>query len=437
MKLEEAKRYLLERARELELELEIVASEERELSLEAHGGKLADLTQAERGGLGLRVVISGKTGYASTEERSREALEWALQEARENALLQSGNDGFLPSGGALGDKDLISEGLSAPLEAKAEAALGLEHALRRDPRLAHVMFARYQERESRVSLASTQGVSGGYRGGYAALMSSFVMKEGESLKQGWDAAVEKEFHALEPGKTAQRMLEQTGRLLGARPLKTGRYLAYFEPKAMAQLLSVFAFMVNGKALVEGKSRLQDKLGARVASELVTLRDDPTLPQGLGSRPFDSEGAPARAVTIIERGVLRSFLHNSATARRSGQANTGHAARSYRGTLGVGTSNFFLQAGSGLNPRTGVKVTQLSGLHAGANPISGDFSVQALGLYLEDGEVAYPVENFVVSGNLLELLENVSAVGDDFEWLPYGGIIGTPTAEVQGLSFAGA
>lgn len=437
MTYDEARRYLLKRARELGLDCEIIADETRELTLEAFGGKLSGITQAKRGGLGLRVVVQGKTGYASTEERSVSALEWAVQEAKENAELQSGGAGFLPKGRALGEKDLISEGLSAPVDEKARQALALEAELRSDPRLNQVMLARYSERESEFSLASTQGASGGYRNGYAALMASFVMKDGESLKQGWDADLEKDFHLLEPGKTALKMLTDTGRLLNARPLKTGRYTAYLEPKAFAQLLGVFAFMVNGKNLVDGKSRLAGKLGQSVASELVTLVDDPTLPQGLSSHPFDSEGTPAEAVTIVEKGVFKSFLHNSATAFESGQKNTGHAARSYRGTLGVGTSNFFLEPGAGVTLERGVTVTGLSGVHAGANPISGDFSLQALGLLVEGGEIAHPVENFVVSGNLLELLKNISAVGETLEWLPYGGIFGAPLVEVQGLSFAGA
>lgn len=437
MTLDEARRYLLRRAEELGLAAEIVADEERELTLAAHGGQLAELTSAERGGLGLRVVVDGKTGYASTEERSPGALEWALVEARENALLQGDQAGFLPQGRALGERDLIGEGLSAPLEEKAQRALELEAQLRRDPRLDQVMLSRYSERETRFALASTQGASGGYRNGYSALMASFVMREGESLKQGWDARLEKEFHLLEPGKTALEMLEKTGRLLGAKPLTTGRYTAYFEPQAFAQLLGVFAFMVSGKTLVDGKSRLEGKLGQRVASELVTLLDDPTLPDGLASRPFDSEGTPAERVALVEKGVFKSFLHNSATARKSGQPNTGHAQRGYRTTLAVGTSNFFIEPGSSLKREHGVVVTGMMGVHAGANPISGDFSLQGLGLYVEGGEVAYPVENFVVSGNLLELLSRVVAVGADFEWVPSGGIIGAPTVAVEALSFAGA
>ena len=138
------------------------------------------------------------------------------------------------------------------------------------------------------------------------------------------------------------------------------------------------------------------------------------------------GLRARAVTLIERGVLRSFLHNSYTARKAGHENTGHASRSYRSTLGVGFSNLSLQTGEGVDLVDGVLVTDLLGLHAGANPITGDLSLQAFGIKIE-GDERYPVENFVISGNLFELLKRVSAVGDESEWHFAAGAIRRPHA----------
>ncbi len=437
MSFDEAKRYLLARARELGLELEVLATETRELTLAAFEGALNESTQATQGGLGLRVVVGGKVGYASTEERSEEALEWALREAKENAELQSDSRGFLPEGQALGKRDLLSEGLSAPVEKKVRAALAFEAGLRQDPRLKQVTLARYTEREMQVALASTRGADGGYRTGMAALLGWFVMQEGESLKEGMDYAVKREFHALEPGTTAQEALARAARHLGATPLKTGKYTAYFEPRAFAQLLQVFLFMVNGKAVMEGKSRLGDKLGTAVAAPLVTLRDDPTLPEGLASRPFDSEGTPAQPVTLIDKGVLKSFLHNSETAAALGQPNTGHASRSYKGTLGIEATNVYLEPGSGIALKGGVVVTDLMGVHAGANPISGDVSLQAFGLLVENGEVRGPVDNFALSGNLLELLARISALGETLEWEYQGAYIGTPMVEIPEVSFAGS
>ncbi|GAB5601501.1 TldD/PmbA family protein [Thermus sp. FJN-A] len=436
MTLEEAKAYVLMRARELGVEAELLFGEERELSLWAREGRLEEIKEARQRGLGLRVVAEGRVGYAYTEELSPEGLDWALAEARENALL-SAKEGALPPGQALGSHDLLGEGLSAPLERKEEAALALEEAIRQDPRVKSVLMGGYLERESRVALASTQGAEGSFRTGFAALMGSFVMAQGGSVKQGWDLKGGKEFHALEPGRTALEFRERTGRLLGAKPLKTGRYRAYLEPRAMAMLLSVFAQALSGKNALEGKSRLLGRLGERIASPLVTLVDDPTLEKGLFSRPFDAEGTPTGRTVVVEKGVFQTFLHNSETARALGHQNTGHAARAYRGVLGVGPTNLYLVPLGNLTLTQGVVVTEFMGLHAGANPVSLDFSLQALGLWVEEGEVRHAVENFAVSGNLLELLQGVEAVGDDLDWLLGDAAYGSPTVAVAELSFAGA
>jgi PmbA protein len=433
---DDAKRYLLARAEERGVELEVLATETRELTVEAFDGDLTQIVDASQGGVGLRVVVGGRTGYASSEERDEAALDWALDEAIENAELQADSDGFLPQGQALGRHDLLGEGLSAPLAEKAERALELERLLRADERVLQVPATRYIERELTGVLGSTAGADGGYRNGISGLLTTMVMQQGESLKQGSKLAFEKEFHALDPGRTAIEALERTGRLLGAKALETGRYRAYLEPAVVAQLLGLITFALSGRSLIENKTPFAERLGERVASETITLRDDPTHPDGLASRPFDSEGAPAREATLIEGGVLRSFLHNSRTAARSGQPNTGHARRGYKGTLGVGPSNLILDPGAGVTMDTGILVVRLMGLHAGANPISGDFSLQALGLRVDGGEVGEPVENFAMSGNLYEMLHDVVAVGDTLEWTFTGASTATPLIEVGELSFGG-
>ncbi|WP_337844293.1 TldD/PmbA family protein [Thermus sp.] len=433
---EEAKRYLLSRAKALGVEAELLFQEERELSLRARNGALEEIKEARQRGVGLRVVAEDRVGYAYTEELSPRALDWALEEARENALL-SGKVGSLPGGGPLGSHDLLGEGLSAPLEAKKAKALALEGALREDPRVRAVLMGGYTEREAQVLLANTGGLEGTYRTGLAALMGSFVMAEGESVKQGWDFRPGREFHALEPGRTALEFREKTARLLNAKPLRTGRYRAYLEPKAMASLLFVFAQALSGKNALEGKSRLLGRLGERIASPLVTLVDDPLLEGGLLPRPFDDEGTPARRTVVVEKGVFKTFLHNRETAQALGQENTGHGARNYRGVLGVAPSNLYLEPLGNLTLEKGVLIAEFMGLHAGANPVSLDFSLQALGLWVEEGEARYAVENFAVSGNLLDLLEGVEGVGADLDWLLGGSAFGSPTVAVAELSFAGA
>ncbi len=437
MTFESAKDFLLRRARERGVDAEVLGTSQRELTLGAAEGRVEEISHAVRGGVGVRVVDDGRVGYASSEALDETSLEWMLDEAVENAALQTRGGAVLLEGGALGRHDLIGEGLSAAVEAKADAVVSLERSLRADERVDALAFARYAESETEAVLGSTRGADGGYRNGYSVLMAGPVMKRGESVKQGWDIDLAKEFHALDPSRTSQTILERVGRHLGARPLPTGRLPAVFEPEVTAAVLQLLVVSLSGKTVAEGKSRLAQRLGERIASEQVTLVDDPTLTHGLASRPFDAEGTPARRTPVIERGVLRSFLHNSDTARRTGQTNTGHAARSYASTLGVSISNLLLEPGAGVTLDDGVIVTDVMGVHAGANPISGDVSVQGHGLRVEGGET-YPVDNFAIAFNLFRLLEQVEAVGDDLTWRPGGGgIVGAVSLQVDALSFAGS
>ena len=437
MTLQEAQTYLLERARERGVELEVLSSGSRELTLRAREEQLEEITAAERGGLGVRVVAGGRTGYAYSEELTPEALDWMLDEAVENAKLQSETDGFLPAGRPMGRHDLLGEGLSAPLEEKKQMALELERVSKRDPRVQQISGAVYSEREYETELSSTRGAAGGFRSGYAYVMASAVMAEGTSVKQGWEVKVAREIAALDPASTAQEFLRKTGRLLGARELKSGRYTAYFEPEAFLALLAPFISLWSGKWVLEGKSRLADKLGQQVASPVFTLYDDPDHPEGLGNAPFDAEGTPTRKVHLLREGVVESFMHNTYTARKLGHEPSGHAARSYKGVLDVAPHNLIVAPGAGVRLEDGVLVTDLMGVHAGAKPISGDFSLQALGLKIEGGEAAYPVENFTISGNFFELLERVVAVGSELEWSVLYLAGASPTVEVAEVAFAGS
>ncbi len=438
MTFEMAKDFLLRRARERGVEAEVLGTSERELTLAANGGRVDEITHARRGGVGVRVVDDGRVGYASSEALDATSLEWVLDEAIENAGLQPAGEAALVPGRPLGRHDLLGEGLSAELEAKSQAIVTLETSLRDDPRVDAVFVARYSEAESEAVLGSTTGADGGYRNGYSYLMAMPVMKQGDSIKQGADVDIAKEFHQLDPTRTSQSILDRVGRHLGATPLATGRYRAVFEPEVTTVIVQLLLMSLSGKAVAEGKSRLAGRLGERIASERLSLVDDPTLERGLASRPFDVEGTPAQRTVLIEQGVLRSFLHNSDTARRTGQANTGNAARSYASTLGVSASNVLIEAGDGTELADGLIVTDLMGVHAGANPITGDVSVQGLGLRVEGGEER-PVENFAVAFNLFRLLEQIEAIGTDLVWRPGlgGSIIGARSLQLDALSFAGA
>lgn len=438
MSVGESKRWLLAEAAKRGVDLEVLSSTQRNLFVDAKDGQPSDVSLSTRGGLGLRVVADGRVGYASTEDLSPESLGWALSEAIENAALQDPGSAALPAGRQLGRHDLLDEGLSAPLASKVEAATTLETQVTADPRVQSMQYARYTEVQGEVEIGSTTGTDGGYRTGAAVLLAGLVMREGESVKQGFEVDVKREFHQLDPGRTALEAVTKLGRQLGAKPLKTGRRRAVLEPAVVASLLQLLAYALSGKTLAEGKSRLADKLGQKIASEAVTLVDDATLEDGLASRPFDAEGTPSQRLTVIDEGVFRSFLHNSSTAARTSQQTTGHASRTYRSTMAVAPSNVLLLPGAGVSLDSGVIVTDLMGVHAGANPISGDVSVQAMGLELHDGEQR-PVDDFAISFNLFELLKRIEEVGDDPTWRSSGGETAylVPSLAVADLSFAGS
>ena len=399
MTFEEAKTYLLEKATKQKIEAEILATETRELSLKAFEGKLEDITSAVMGGIGVRVETGGKIGYASSEERSSEALDWMLQEAIENASLQTTSDGFIPPGTALGRQDLPDEGLSGDLEQKRAMPLEVEKIIRQDKRTDQVDSTQYSEFDSEVLVASTKGSSGGYRTGAAYVGGNVIMTDGKVKKSGWEYKAKREVNKLEPGQTALELIEKTARHLGAKPLKTGKYRAYFEPQAFMGLMRVFGEMLSAQNVLEGQSKLANRLGEKIGSDFVTFIDDPMHPEGLGSQPFDAEGTKSQRLVLVEKGILKSYIHNSYTAKKLGMKNTAHASRYYNSVLNVDFSNLFLEPGSGIGMKDGIIITDLSGLHAGANSISGEFSVQALGLKVEGGESVHAVENFAIAGGV--------------------------------------
>ncbi len=437
MTIDEATGYVLARAQERGVAAEVLGEQSRKFSARAWHGRLDQSTQARQGGIGVRVVVEGRVGHAYCEELAPAALDWMLTEAVDNAALQQDATGFLPVGKDVGRHDLLGNGLAASLEAKTQTALGFEATMREDRRVKEVFSATYTEVEREVTLRSSTGAVGSYRRGVAGIVGGVVMQEGTSRKQGWESDWVTELQALDPGRTALKVTEGTGRHLGARPLQTGRYRAYFEPKAFTDLLGAFWPMWSGKMVVEGKSPFRGRMGEACAAALVTVVDDPGLPGGLARRPFDVEGTTGHRVALIDRGVLSGFLTNSETARALGLENTGHAARSYRSILGVAPSNCYISTGEGIAMHQGVLVTELMGIHAGTNPLNGDFSVQAFGLWMVDGVSAYPVEDFTVAGNFLTLLLTITGIGTSLIWnYANGSAFGSPVVEVAELSFAG-
>jgi PmbA protein len=262
-------------------------------------------------------------------------------------------------------------------------------------------------------------------------------------KFAWDFS--REFETLDPQRTALESVRKSLDLLGAKPAQSGTYPVVIENECLAELLGTFSSLFNAKMVQEGKSPLAGKLGQQIASGHVTLHDDATRPGGLASRPFDAEGYPSHPITLIEHGKLVAFLHNSETAARAGQESTGHAGRyGYQTTLTVAPSNMYLEPGDFLSEslrakiENGLFLTGVTGTHAGANPYTGEFSLEAEGFWIEAGKLTHPLEVFTVAGNILELLMNIESVGDDLKFGPPNGLgaFGCPSVLVTSLAIGG-
>ncbi|MBU6430559.1 MAG: TldD/PmbA family protein, partial [Cyanobacteria bacterium REEB65] len=309
-----------------------------------------------------------------------------------------------------------------------------------DPRVKAVTGATYSDRSGFVRVASTKGLDRSYRASAIwAGVQPLLLEEGQHKNYGLLRAA-RGFAELDPAWMAREAVRRCVEKLGAREIQGGDLPVVFAPEAFAALLGTFAAIFSAEVAQEGKSLLRAKRSKRVAANGFTLIDDPLEPGGFGSRPFDDEGCPSRPFVLIGDGIFHGFLHNTSTARREGTITTGHATRGgYAGTMRVGTTNLVVKPGVARRedllasaPRV-VEVTEVTGLHAGANTISGDFSLQAQGFLHEAGERT-PIHLFTVSGNFYDALEAIRVVGKDVEALPSG--IRTPSILVDRLAIAG-
>ena len=227
------------------------------------------------------------------------------------------------------------------------------------------------------------------------------------------------------------------RRIGARKVPTARVPIVFDQQTSRQLLGEIFDAVTGDAVYRSASFLAGKLGEQIAGKNITIVDDGTIPGGFGTSPFDGEGVPTRRTTVIENGVLKSYLLNTYTAKKLGLETTGNASRGLAGNPGVGSGNFFLQPGAKSAEQIirdvsdGLYVTEFLGF--GVNLVTGDFSRGATGLWIKNGELTFPVEEITVAGNLKDMLNNIAEIGSDLEWRSS---VACPTLRIEGMTVAG-
>ncbi len=433
----------VEAARDQEA-VEAYAEEARRTEVTAYKGEVEGLTFAESRGVGVRLIAADRLGYAYAADPSIDEVRAAVARARENAELAT-EDEFNTLPPAVPFEPISSlfrqDQAVIATERKVSVALDLEHlAVSADPRVSKVDQAGYGDAVSRVAIASTAGVSAEYgRTDCWAVVSALAEQDGET-QSGWSFRVARELSELDWGSVAQEAVERSARLLGAVKPASGRVPVVLDPFAGSSFLGILAGALSAESVQKQRSLFAGLLGEEVSSPLMTLVDDGRNLDGPAAAPFDDEGVPTGRTELIAHGTLMAFLHNAYTAMRGGTDSTGNATRGgYRTPPGVGTTNFFVQPGLTpvsdilLRAQGGVLIQDVSGVHSGANPISGEFSVGATGLRIVDGELREPLREMTVASTVPQMLKGIAAVGDDLRFFT---AVGVPTILIGEMTVAG-
>ncbi len=424
---------------------ECTISEGEEFSASVRMRELENLKEAGARGLGVRVLVGQRTGSAYTSDLTQDGIALMIQSAMNLAEITSDDPhAGLPEAAELGklDGDLglycpDIETLETPFKIE-QARLAEQAALEADVRISTSEGASFDSYIGARYFANSRGFSGGYRSSTCSLSVSPIAKDGEGMERDYWYSLARSYAKLEtPEYIGRKAAERALRRLGARKVATQKVPVVFDPRVSRSLLDHIFDAIEGETIYRKSSFLVDKIGEKIASENLTVIDDGTIPGLFGTSPFDDEGVPSRRTVVIERGILKNYLLNCYTARKLGLKTTGNASRGITGNAGVGHGNFFAEPGTQASQaiissiKSGLYVTELMGF--GVNIVTGDYSRGAAGLWIENGELAYPVHEVTIAGTLNEMLLGLEAIGSDLE---FRGSIAAPTMLINEMTISG-
>lgn len=417
--------------------------EEESFRARSTEGEINEFQNHTARGLGFRGLKNGHMGYASTEAFDDEAVAQLVKGVVESAeLCEDDDEAFLYEGGDEVPELCLCGDTSASITEKLRRIAEMEKAVKGfDSRVEKAARNVLSTGRATVRIVNSYGMDRSYTEDLCVLYGQATAREGERVATGAYGAAYRDFEKLDASSLGTEIARRAIAGLNAKSLPSGRYRVVLNNETMVDLLSTFSGIFSAENAQKGLSLLKGKLGEAVAAFCVTVVDDPLLLAGTGARPFDDEGVASKAHTVIENGVFRTFLHNLKTARKDGVQTTGNASKAgYASPVRVAPSNLYLQAGEQSFDKLlasvgqGVVITEVSGLHAGANPVSGDFSLLSKGYVIEDGKRGQSVEQITVAGNIYEILKNARSMADDLIF-PMGSI-GSPSVDVGELSISG-
>ena len=410
-------------------ELEAYVGRSSDTQVRVYGGEVEQLAVADSQGVGVRVVRDGRQGFAYCGTFDADALAETVAEARDNAAFAEPDPAAglpTPDGVDPVDLDLWRPSLAdVPTADKVALALELERAvLAADARVTGIESCDYADSRAEAAIVTTTGIRRTSRETGCELVAYSLAADGDETQTGFGFSLGRAFDELDVEVAARDAADRAVRMLGATKPPSGRLTIVLDPWVTAQLVGIVAGTLGAEEVVKGRSLFADRVGEQVASPLLTVVEDPTDPRSWGATPVDAEGLATRRVPLIDEGVLQGFVHSTWTARRMGTASTGSAVRGgFKSTPGAGCRAVAPAPGTAAaadliaGVDDGVLVQEVSGLHSGVNPVSGDLSTGAEGLRIRRGRVAEPLREFTIASTLQRLLHDIQAVGADLTWLP--------------------
>jgi PmbA protein len=425
---------------------DVVVAEGDSLMVGVRLGGVEKVQRARAKHLGLRTFVGERSAVLSTADFSRASLEQLAGDAVALARVTAA-DPFsgLPDPAELAtavpELSLYDPAIATvtPEQATEWCKEGEAAAMQADSRITNSEGAEFDAGSHVVVYAASNGFSGSFHSSSCSLTVVPIASQNGTMERDHWYSVQRRLDALDAPEEIGRIAAQRAlRRLGARQIQTREVPVVFDPDMAASLLRHLAGAISGNALYKGMSFLTGKLGETIAPPFITVYDDGTMPGALGSKPFDGEGLPTRRTPVVEAGVLASYLFDTYSARKLKSRSTGNAARSIADSPHVSPTNLFLVAGDATpddiigSVSSGLYVTELMGF--GVNPTTGDYSRGASGLWIENGQLAYPVSEITIAGNLLQMFQDIEVVGSD---LVLRHSIAAPTIKIAKLTVAGS
>ncbi len=426
---------------------EIMYHKSNSFSVSIFEGEIHQYKNSSSNGISFRGTYNGTMGYSYTENVQNSEIDLLIENAKIGSAIISDDEIeelFYTTDKYKEVNSFYPEIENASVDYKINLAKEIEKSsYAYSDKIIKVETTVIANGLTESYIANTKGLCLNDKSNVCYAYTQVVAGEESDKKLGFDKWIGTDFSDLQPIHLSKLACDKAISSIGAKPLKSEKLPVIFENESFTDLLSCFASAFTGESVQRGYSKLKGKINEKIGNELITIHDDAFCDKAIFNTAFDSEGVPCKNKVIVEKGILKTYLYNTKTAKKDGTHSTGNGYRgSIKSSLSTTTTNFYLEEGKKdellTDIKRGVLITDLSGLHAGVNTISGDFSLLFGGFLIIDGQKNEPIEQMTVSGNFYDMLFDVKAIGKDLKFdFPSGmGAIGSPSVHVENLTVSG-